>query len=310
MDFYHIPVLLDQCIEGLNIKPDGIYMDATVGGAGHSIEIVKKLKNGKLIAIDKDNEALSAAKKRLGDYLDKVTFIHNDYKNFSEELDKLYIENLDGILVDLGISSYQVDNGERGFSYMHDAPLDMRMNQEQYLTAYIVINEYDSAHLARILFQYGEERYARKIADKIVSTRQNSPIKTTGELAKIVESCYPAAVRFKYGNPAKRTFQAIRIEVNGELDRLEEALRTMALRLKKGGRMCVISFHSLEDRIVKDAFKDLATGCICPPDFPKCVCGRTEQVILVNKKPIIADDVELNNNTRAASAKLRIIERI
>lgn len=310
MEFVHVPVLLDQCIEGLNIKEDGIYMDATVGGAGHSIEIVKRLKGGRLIAIDKDVDALQAANKRLNNYIDKVTFIHNDYKNFSEELDKLNIDKLDGILVDLGISSYQVDNGERGFSYIQDAPLDMRMDQSQYLNAKIVINEYSESELSRILFEYGEESFARQIAREIVKEREKGEIETTAQLSNIVERCYPAKFRYKNGNPAKKTFQAVRIEVNGELDRLHDALKEMALRLKKEGRMCVISFHSLEDRIVKETFRDLATGCTCPPSFPKCVCGRKEQVILVNKKPIIASDEELEKNKRAASAKLRIIERV
>jgi len=310
MEFVHVPVLLDQCIEGLNIKEDGIYMDATVGGAGHSIEIVKRLKGGRLIAIDKDADALQAANKRLNNYIDKVTFIHNDYKNFSEELDKLNIDKLDGILVDLGISSYQVDNGERGFSYIQDAPLDMRMDQSQYLNAKIVINEYSESELSRILFEYGEESFARQIAREIVKEREKGEIETTAQLSNIVERCYPAKFRYKNGNPAKKTFQAVRIEVNGELDRLHDALKEMALRLKKEGRMCVISFHSLEDRIVKETFRDLATGCTCPPTFPKCVCGRKEQVKLVNKKPIIASDEELEKNKRAASAKLRIIERV
>lgn len=310
MEFVHVPVLLDQCIEGLNIKEDGIYMDATVGGAGHSIEIVKRLKGGRLIAIDKDADALQAANKRLNNYIDKVTFIHNDYKNFSEELDKLNIDKLDGILVDLGISSYQVDNGERGFSYIQDAPLDMRMDQSQYLNAKIVINEYSESELSRILFEYGEESFARQIAREIVKEREKGEIETTAQLSNIVERCYPAKLRYKNGNPAKKTFQAVRIEVNGELDRLHDALKEMALRLKKEGRMCVISFHSLEDRIVKETFRDLATGCTCPPSFPKCVCGRKEQVKLVNKKPIIASDEELERNKRAASAKLRIIERV
>ena len=310
MEFVHVPVLLDQCIEGLNIKEDGIYMDATVGGAGHSIEIVKRLKGGRLIAIDKDADALQAANKRLNNYIDKVTFIHNDYKNFSEELDKLNIDKLDGILVDLGISSYQVDNGERGFSYIQDAPLDMRMDQSQYLNAKIVINEYSESELSRILFEYGEESFARQIAREIVKEREKGEIETTAQLSNIVERCYPAKFRYKNGNPAKKTFQAVRIEVNGELDRLHDALKEMALRLKKEGRMCVISFHSLEDRIVKETFRDLATGCTCPPSFPKCVCGRKEQVKLVNKKPIIATDEELERNKRAASAKLRIIERV
>ena len=310
MEFKHQPVLLQECIEGLNIKENGIYVDGTLGGAGHSSKILEKLSSdGKLIGIDRDEEALNAAREKLKNY-QNVTYIHGNHDNIVNILQSIGIKQVDGILLDLGVSSYQLDEKTRGFSYMQDAPLDMRMNQEQKLSAYNVVNEYSAQDLARILFQYGEEKFAKKIADKIVETRAKAPIKTTSELASIVESSYPAAVRWKFGNPSKRTFQAIRIEVNSELDGLRDALYEMALRLNKGGRMAVISFHSLEDRIVKETFKDLSTGCTCPPSFPKCVCGRVEQVKLINKKPIVADENELERNSRAASAKLRVIERL
>ena len=311
MGFAHVPVMLNECLDGLNIKSDGIYVDGTVGGAGHSIEIVKRLgENGRLIAVDKDKIALQASRERLKDYLDKVTFIHDDYKNLIANLDEIGVGEVDGILLDLGVSSPQLDNAERGFSYMKDAPLDMRMDCDQTLTAYEVVNGYDESELARILFDYGEEKLARAIARRIVNQRSQKPIQTTLELAKIVEDSYPTKTRWKFGHPAKRTFQAIRIEVNGELSRLDEAITAMARRLKKGGRMAVITFHSLEDRIVKSAFKQLSLSCTCPPDFPVCVCGKVQEVELVNKKPIVASDEELEKNPRSQSAKLRVIERV
>lgn len=311
MEFAHVSVMLDECIEGLDIKSDGIYVDGTVGGAGHSIEIVKRLsQGGRLIAVDKDREALKASKQRLADYLDKVTFVHDDYKNLIANLDALGVDKVDGILLDLGVSSPQLDNAERGFSYMKDAPLDMRMDRDQTLTAYEVVNNFDEADIARILFEYGEEKLSRVIAKNIVRQRQKKPIESTLELAKIVEDSYPAKTRWKFGHPAKRTFQAIRIQVNGELSRLDEAITSMARRLKKGGRMAVITFHSLEDRIVKSAFKQLSLACTCPPDFPVCVCGKVQEVELVNKKPIVASEEELEKNPRSQSAKLRIIERL
>lgn len=311
MEFAHIPVMLNECLEGLNIKADGTYVDGTVGGAGHSIEIVKRLsKNGRLICVDKDEDALKAAGERLAPYKNRVTFIHDDYKNLVNELDSIGVGKVDGILLDLGVSSYQLDNAERGFSYMKDAPLDMRMDRSQRISAHEVVNGYTESELARILFDYGEEKLARQIARNIVRARSEKPIETTLELAKIVEDTYPAKTRWKFGHPAKRTFQAIRIEVNDELSSLGEAVTAMARRLEKGGRMAVITFHSLEDRIVKSAFKELSLACTCPPDFPVCVCGKVQEVELVNKKPITASEEELENNSRSQSAKLRVIEKL
>lgn len=311
MEFAHIPVMLDECLEGLNIKADGIYVDGTVGGAGHSIEIVKRLSgNGRLICVDKDEDALKAAGERLAPYSDRVTFIRDDYKNLVAELDSIGVGKVDGILLDLGVSSYQLDNAERGFSYMKDATLDMRMDRSQRISAYEVVNGYSESELARILFDYGEEKLARQIARNIIKARAEKPIETTLELAKIVEDTYPAKTRWKFGHPAKRTFQAIRIEVNDELSTLGEAVTQMARRLEKGGRMAVITFHSLEDRIVKSAFKELSLACTCPPDFPVCVCGKVQEVELVNKKPIVASEGELEKNSRSQSAKLRVIEKL
>lgn len=311
MEFAHIPVMLNECLEGLNIKADGTYVDGTVGGAGHSIEIVKRLsENGRLICVDKDEDALKAAGERLAPYKDRVTFIHDDYKNLVNELDSIGVGKVDGILLDLGVSSYQLDNAERGFSYMKDAPLDMRMDRSQRISAHEVVNGYTESELARILFDYGEEKLARQIARNIVRARSEKPIETTLELAKIVEDTYPAKTRWKFGHPAKRTFQAIRIEVNDELSSLGEAVTAMARRLEKGGRMAVITFHSLEDRIVKSAFKELSLACTCPSDFPVCVCGKVQEVELVNKKPITASEEELENNSRSQSAKLRVIEKL
>lgn len=311
MEFAHIPVMLNECLEGLNIKADGTYVDGTVGGAGHSIEIVKRLsENGRLICVDKDEDALKAAGERLAPYKDRVTFIHDDYKNLVNELDSIGVGKVDGILLDLGVSSYQLDNAERGFSYMKDAPLDMRMDRSQRISAHEVVNGYTESELARILFDYGEEKLARQIARNIVRARSEKPIESTLELAKIVEDTYPAKTRWKFGHPAKRTFQAIRIEVNDELSSLGEAVTAMARRLEKGGRMAVITFHSLEDRIVKSAFKELSLACTCPPDFPVCVCGKVQEVELVNKKPITASEEELENNSRSQSAKLRVIEKL
>lgn len=311
MEFAHIPVMLNECLEGLNIKAGGTYVDGTVGGAGHSIEIVKRLsENGRLICVDKDEDALKAAGERLAPYKDRVTFIHDDYKNLVNELDSIGVGKVDGILLDLGVSSYQLDNAERGFSYMKDAPLDMRMDRSQRISAHEVVNGYTESELARILFDYGEEKLARQIARNIVRARSEKPIETTLELAKIVEDTYPAKTRWKFGHPAKRTFQAIRIEVNDELSSLGEAVTAMARRLEKGGRMAVITFHSLEDRIVKSAFKELSLACTCPPDFPVCVCGKVQEVELVNKKPITASEEELESNSRSQSAKLRVIEKL
>ena len=311
MEFHHVPVMLAECIEGLNIKSGGIYVDCTVGGAGHSREIAKRLGDGgRLIAVDKDADALMVAGERLKEYGKQVTFLHDDFKNLTQDLDVMNIDGVDGILIDLGVSSYQLDNAERGFSYMKDAPLDMRMDRSQYLTAFNIVNEFSAGEIIKILYDYGEEKLAKRIAENIIRVRSKQTIETTLQLAKIVEDSYPAATRFKYGHPAKRTFQAIRIAVNDELGTLKESVKQMALRLNSGGRMAVITFHSLEDRIIKSAFKELSTDCTCPSDFPICVCGNKKTVELVNKKPILPGDKELKENSRSQSAKLRIIEKI
>lgn len=311
MEFVHLPVMPRECIEGLAIKPDGIYLDGTTGGGGHSLLIAERLgESGRLIAFDKDEEALRAAKNKLRDHLGKVTFVHDDFASACGRLDELGIEALDGVLLDLGVSSYQIDNAERGFSYIKDAPLDMRMDRGQDLDAYKVVNGYPREKLESIFRDYGEERLARRIAAKIEERRAEAPVATTLELAELVAGCYPPGTRYKYGNPAKRVFQAIRIEVNGELDRLPESVTALARRLRRGGRMAVITFHSLEDRIVKNAFRELSLSCTCPPDFPVCVCGKVKEVELVNAKPITASPEELKANPRAESAKLRIVKRI
>lgn len=311
MEFVHLPVMPRECIEGLAIKPDGIYLDGTTGGGGHSLLIAERLgESGRLIAFDKDEEALEAAKSKLRDHLGKVTFVHDDFASACGRLDELGIGALDGVLLDLGVSSYQIDNAERGFSYIKDAPLDMRMDRGQDLDAYKVVNGYPREKLESIFRDYGEERLARRIAAKIEERRAEAPVATTLELAELVAGCYPPGTRYKYGNPAKRVFQAIRIEVNGELDRLSESVTALARRLRRGGRMAVITFHSLEDRIVKNAFRELSLSCTCPPDFPVCVCGKVKEIELVNAKPITASPEELKANPRAESAKLRIVKRI
>lgn len=310
MEFLHKPVLLNETIDGLDINKDGIYVDCTLGGGGHSLEIVKRLSSeGRLIAIDKDDEALASAKNRLKEY-NNITYIHNDFKNVIEELDNLGIKEVDGVLLDLGVSSYQLDNQDRGFSYSADAPLDMRMDKQQSFSAYDVINCYDEKRLADVIYEYGEERFSRKIAYNIVMARKDKPIQTTFELARLIEKSIPVATRWKGGNPCKRTFQAIRIEVNSELDGLGETLNSLALRLKKGGRLCVITFHSLEDRIAKRVFIELEKSCICPPNQPICNCGKRKEIEIITKKPIVANEKELEENSRAACAKLRIIKRI
>lgn len=308
--FAHIPVMPGEVTEGLNIKENGIYLDCTLGGGGHSELILKKLTTGRLIAIDKDKEALAFAKSRLSEYGDKVTFVHSDFKRADEVLDDLNIDRIDGVLMDLGVSSYQLDAAERGFSYRFDAPLDMRMDKTQFLTAFNVVNEYNELDIADILFRYGEERYARKIAANIIRYRQQQSIRTTGQLAEIVEKSYPPKERFKGGNPCKRTFQAIRIEVNGELRELDEIIGKLAERLNKGGRICVITFHSLEDRIVKTEFQYLEAKCICPPKQPVCTCNKVQTVKIITKKPLTASEEELAVNPRAQSAKLRVAERV
>ena len=302
--------MLNECIRGLDIKPDGIYVDCTLGGGGHSKEIASRLTTGRLIAIDKDEDAIMAAAERLYGYKERITIIHDDFKNFRHILDGLKIDKVDGILADLGVSSYQIDNEERGFSYIKDAPLDMRMDRSQYLSAFNVVNEYTVNELTKIIAAYGEERYARKIAENIVQYRENRSIRTTGQLAEIVEKSIPAKFRWKYGNPCKRTFQAIRIEVNGELEYLDAAITDMVNSLKSGGRMCVITFHSLEDRIVKQRFKEFFTDCVCDKSLPQCVCGKKREIKILTPKPVTAGEEELGNNSRAECAKLRIIEKI
>lgn len=310
MEFKHIPVMLNECIEGLDIKADGIYLDCTLGGGGHSKEIVSRLKSGKLIAVDKDAEAIKSSQARLDEYKDKITYIHDDFKNVIAHLDEMSVEKLDGVLIDLGVSSYQLDNADRGFSYNADAPLDMRMDQGQYLSAKQVVNEYSQEQLAQIIWQYGEDKLSRVIAKDIVEYRKKKEIETTAELAKIIEEAYPAKLRWKFGNPCKRTFQAIRIEVNSELKNLGKVVTDLALSLKTGGRICVITFHSLEDRIIKRAFVELNKDCVCPPHQPICTCGKRREVEIVTKKPLVAGEEELKNNSRASCAKLRIAKRV
>ena len=310
MQFVHKPVLARECIEGLNIKPDGIYVDGTLGGAGHSLLILEKLTGGRLIGFDKDGEALAAAKERLAGYADKVTYVHKDFKTFTATLDELGVGEVDGVLLDLGVSSYQLDNAERGMSYNAEGPLDMRMDKEQSFTAMDVVNGYGEKQLADVIYEYGEERLSRKIAAAIVKRRVNNPYKTTSELAETVIACYPPKERYKGRSLCKRTFQAIRIEVNGELDGLYDTVVAAARRLKKGGRICVITFHSLEDRIVKRAFAYLYSDCVCPPHQPICTCDKKREIEIITRKPVTASAGELDENKRSASAKLRIAEKL
>ncbi len=308
MEFNHISVLKKESIEGLNIRPNGVYVDCTTGGGGHSLEIAKRLANGKLICIDKDTDALKKASEVLSEHLNKVTFVNDNFANIGKILDNLKIEKVDGILADLGVSSYQIDTAERGFSFMRDARLDMRMDKSQKLDAYTVVNEYKEEDISRILFMYGEERNARQIARKIVRQREKKPIETTFELRDIIVSSYPPKFQNK-ASLCNKAFQAIRIEVNNELNDLTTAVEDMISRLNVGGRLCIISFHPLEDRIVKNAFKLHATDCICPPRLPKCVCGHHSDVNLITRHPIVPEDNELLSNTRSASSKLRIVEK-
>lgn len=309
-EFHHISVLLNECLEGLNIRPDGIYVDGTLGGAGHSGQIAKRLSTGRLIGIDRDWVALKAAGERLAENSGKVTLVHANFCEIRQVLDDLGIEGVDGILLDLGVSSPQLDDGERGFSYMTDAPLDMRMNREDALSAYDVVNTWSCEELRRILFAYGEERYAPRIAEAICRSREEKPVRTTLELVDIIRSAMPAAALREKQHPAKRSFQAIRIAVNDELGAVEKVMSDAVDCLNPGGRLAVITFHSLEDRIVKNAMAEAARGCTCPPSFPVCVCGRKPKVRLVNRKPVTAGEEELARNPRSRSAKLRICERI
>lgn len=307
MEFRHIPVLLDQCIEGLNIDPDGVYVDCTAGGGGHSSAIAAKLsENGRLIALDRDPDAVKAASERLADF-SSARVIHRNYSELDCVLDELGISCVDGILMDLGVSSYQLDEESRGFSYHANAPLDMRMSRNG-MSAADIVNTYSEQELAKIIFEYGEEKFSRRIASNIIKERETAPIKTTLQLADIIRKSVPQKAR-RDKNPCKKTFQAIRIAVNGEFEHLSTGLDKAFAALRPKGRLAVITFHSLEDRIVKQRFAGWCKGCICPPDFPKCVCGRKPQGILVNRKPIEADETELESNNRSRSAKLRVIER-
>lgn len=309
--FSHVSVLLPECIEGLDIKSDGIYVDGTTGGGGHSLEIVKRLTNGgRLIAIDRDTDALKAAAKRLEEYSDRITFVHSNYSEVGSVLDSLGIDGIDGILMDLGVSSYQLDTAERGFSYMQDARLDMRMNRDDAKSAYEVINEYPEEELRRIIFEYGEEKFAKNIASNIVKRRAEAPIETTLELAELIKASMPKAAREGGHHPAKRTFQAIRIEVNEELSLIPPTIEAATEKLKVGGRIAIITFHSLEDRLVKQKYAALATGCTCPKEFPICVCNNKPKLKAVNKKPIVASEGELEVNPRSRSAKLRVAEKL
>ena len=310
MEFHHISVLLNECIDNLNIRPDGIYVDGTMGGGGHSLEIAKRLTTGRLICIDQDPNAHEAAGKRLAEYKDRITFVRDNFGNIANILDSLGIEKIDGMLLDIGVSSHQLDEAERGFSYQQDAPLDMRMNPDRPFSAYDVVNGYDEDELDRVIFTYGEERWARRIAQFIVKEREAKPIETTGELVDIIKKAVPKGAR-KYGpHPAKRTFQAIRIEVNGELEVLQRAIDDVAARLAVGGRLCIITFHSLEDRIVKEAFRKQENPCICPPQFPVCVCGKKPLGRVITRKPILPSKEELEENPRSRSAKLRVLEGV
>ena len=307
----HKPVLLDECLDALAIKPEGIYVDGTLGRAGHSLEIARRLSGkGRLIGVDRDETALEAAKQRLAEYMDRVTLVHSNFSEIHAILDQLGIDKIDGMLFDLGVSSPQLDDAERGFSYMHDAPLDMRMDRTAALTAYDVVNSWSYEELRRILFEYGEERYAPVIAKHIVRQREQAPIETTVQLSDIIRGAMPPAALREKQHPAKRSFQPIRIAVNGELDELEPMMEAAAERLNVGGRLAVISFHSLEDRIIKKAMQRLATGCTCPPEFPVCVCGKQPKMKLVSRKPIVSSAAELEYNHRARSAKLRVAEKL
>lgn len=310
IEFSHRSVLLDECIEGLAIKSDGIYVDGTCGGGGHSFEIAKRLTTGRLIGIDQDEDAIKAASKRLSVYGDKVTMVRSNFSELSDVCRDLGIERIDGFLIDLGVSSFQLDEAERGFSYSADAPLDMRMDQRKDLSAYDVVNTYSEEALRRILFEYGEEKFSAKIAERIISERSKAPIKTTLELSELIKSAIPAAARNGGHHPAKRSFQAIRIEVNGELDVISPTIDSAVSLLNKGGRIAIITFHSLEDRIVKQTYAKLAEGCVCPKSFPVCVCGNRPKIKMITKKPILPSVKELEENPRSRSAKLRVAEKL
>ena len=310
MNYVHKSVLLHESVDALQIKPNGVYVDGTLGGGGHSEEIAKRLNGGKLICIDQDERAIERASRRLEPYMDRITIVHGNFRELGEILDRLQVQRVDGMLFDLGVSSPQLDETERGFSYMHDAPLDMRMDETQSFTAREVINGWPEERLRRILFEYGEERYASRIASAIARRREERPIETTTELSDLIRSAMPAAALREKQHPAKRSFQAIRIAVNDELNALSDMLGVAAERLATGGRLAVISFHSLEDRIVKNAIASREKGCTCPRDFPVCTCGFVQTLRSVTRKPIIASGEELEENPRARSAKLRVAERV
>ena len=309
-EFHHVSVLLEECIEGLNIKPEGTYVDGTLGGAGHSSRIAAKLTTGHHIGIDRDPVALKAAGERLAPFGDRVTLVHSNFCEIAKVLDDLHIDGVDGILLDLGVSSPQLDDGDRGFSYMVDAPLDMRMNNQDILSADAVVNTWSFEELKKILYEYGEERYAPQIASAICRRREAAPIRTTLELVDVIRSAMPASALREKQHPAKRSFQAIRIAVNDELNSVAKVMEDAIPRLNKGGRLAVITFHSLEDRIVKNAMASAAKGCTCPPSFPVCVCGKKPLVKLITRKPIVSGEEELERNPRARSAKLRICEKL
>lgn len=310
-EFKHISVLLHETIEGLNIKPDGIYVDGTMGGAGHGYEVCKRLgPDGRYIGIDRDADAIVAGKERLAEFEDKVSIARGNYSSATELLKELNIEKVDGIMLDLGVSSHQLDVAERGFSYMADAPLDMRMDKRQTKTAYDIVNGYSEQELARVIREYGEDKFAQNIAKHIVAKRSGKPIETTGELNEAIRAAIPMKIQKTLGHPSKRTFQAIRIELNEELEELRIALDSMVDLLKPGGRLCIITFHSLEDRMVKTMFKKEENPCTCPSEFPVCVCGKKPRVKIISKKPILPSEKEQEENSRARSAKLRVLERI
>lgn len=309
MDYKHTSVLLNEAIQGLNIKSDGIYVDATLGGGGHTLELLKHVTEGKVIGIDQDDYAIERATERLKAY-DNFIAVKNNFSNIKEVLENLHIDKIDGILFDLGVSSFQLDIPERGFSYNYDMPLDMRMDKSSTITARHIVNGYEENELSRIIWEYGEEKWASRIAKFIVQERESEFIETTGQLVSIIKKAIPKQVRLEGGHPAKRTFQAIRIEVNRELEILENTFRDAVDSLNIGGRICVITFHSLEDRIVKNTFSDLNKDCICPPEFPTCTCDHRRKLKIITKKPIIPSEDEINENHRAHSAKLRVGERV
>ncbi len=310
MEFAHVSVLLDEVISSLKIKQNGIYADGTLGGGGHTYGILSKSQAAKVIGIDQDTDAIAAASKRLEKFGDRFIAVHDNFSNIIDVLKKLGIESIHGAVLDLGVSSYQLDEASRGFSYMHDAPLDMRMNKQNKLSAFEVVNSYTKEELTDIFYSYGEEKWSKRIAEFIWDARQEKPVSTTGELVNIIERAIPKAARAEGGHPAKRVFQAIRIEVNGELRILEKALRDFVKVLAPGGKLAVITFHSLEDRIVKNTFKDMSTDCICPKEFPVCVCNHKAIAKLSPKKPILPTDAELRENSRSRSAKLRVIQKL